>query len=159
VVTTVQNLSRLLTNPEIFIQPVSQEVLENESDEPELILESHLQIGLSLSNSLELLQGQVDSASLLVEHDLDAVRNKLLFANMCLTIITVCLSAASLVGTFLGMNVINGLETAHHAFREIVTVTMLTTFIFGILTILFLIYNGAIPRYGLTKNDTVFMLS
>lgn len=34
----LMNLSRLLTNPEIFIQPVSPEVLEEESDEPELIL-------------------------------------------------------------------------------------------------------------------------
>jgi magnesium transporter len=34
------NLSRLITHPERFIQPVSRAVLEEESDEPELILVS-----------------------------------------------------------------------------------------------------------------------
>jgi len=79
----LMNLSRLLTNPERFIQPVPEEVLEEESDEPELILgrfpsltpaadilkpdifaillvhaEANLQIGLSLVNALDLVDGQ-----------------------------------------------------------------------------------------------------
>jgi magnesium transporter len=33
------NLSRLLTHPERFLQPVPEEILREESDEPELILE------------------------------------------------------------------------------------------------------------------------
>ena len=55
----LMNLSRLITHPERFIQPVGREVLEEESDEPELILEAYLQEALSIGNSLEFLKNQV----------------------------------------------------------------------------------------------------
>jgi hypothetical protein len=56
------NLSRLVTHPENFVQPISPEMLEIESDEPELVLESNLHNALTLSNALDLIQGQVDTA-------------------------------------------------------------------------------------------------
>lgn len=55
----LMNLTRLQTHPERFMYPVSAEILEEESDEPELILESYLQEGLSLINVLDSVQGQV----------------------------------------------------------------------------------------------------
>ena len=58
----LMNLSRLVTHPENFVQPISQELLEIESDEPELVLESNLHNALTLSNALDLIQGQVDTA-------------------------------------------------------------------------------------------------
>ena len=58
----LMNLSRLVTHPENFVQPISQEMLEIESDEPELVLESNLHNALTLSNALDLIQGQVDTA-------------------------------------------------------------------------------------------------
>ncbi len=58
----LMNLSRLVSHPENFFQPVSQEMLEIESDEPELVLESNLHNALTLSNALDLIQGQVDTA-------------------------------------------------------------------------------------------------
>ncbi|GMH53614.1 hypothetical protein TL16_g01490 [Triparma laevis f. inornata] len=39
----LMNLSRLVSDPERFVQPVSREVLEEEGDEPELILEAYSQ--------------------------------------------------------------------------------------------------------------------
>ena len=41
------NLSRIVTHPERCIQPVPQEILNEESNEPELILEAYLQQSLS----------------------------------------------------------------------------------------------------------------
>ena len=58
----LMNVSRLVTHPENFIQPISSEMLEIESDEPELVLESNLNNALTLSNALDLIQGQVDTA-------------------------------------------------------------------------------------------------
>jgi magnesium transporter len=58
----LMNLSRLVTHPENFVQPISPEMLEIESDEPELVLESNLHDALTLSNALDLIQGQVDAA-------------------------------------------------------------------------------------------------
>jgi magnesium transporter len=48
----LMNLLRLITHPERFIIPVTQSVLDEESDEPELILEAHLQCGHTLKNTL-----------------------------------------------------------------------------------------------------------
>jgi hypothetical protein len=66
----LMNLSRLITHPENFVQPVSQEMLEVESDEPELVLESNLHNALTLSNALDLIQGQVETA----RHVCDSIR-------------------------------------------------------------------------------------
>ena len=101
----LMNLTRLQTHPERFMYPVSAEVLEEESDEPELILESYLQEGLSLINVLDSIQGQIDTAAELVDQRLDSVRNRILMANMVLTAFSVAVAIASLVGSFFGMNV------------------------------------------------------
>lgn len=58
----LMNVSRLISHPENFVQPVSLEMLEIESDEPELVLESNLHNALTLSNALDLIEGQVDTA-------------------------------------------------------------------------------------------------
>ncbi len=58
----LMNLSRLISHPGNFVQPISQEMLEIESDEPELVLESNLHNALTLSNALDLIEGQVDTA-------------------------------------------------------------------------------------------------
>ena len=93
----LMNLSRLQTHPERFMYPVSAEILEEESDEPELILESYLQEGLSMINVLDSIQGQIDTTAELVDQRLDSVRNRILMANMVLTAVSVSISAASLV--------------------------------------------------------------
>ena len=101
----LMNLTRLQTHPERFMYPVSAEVLEEESDEPELILESYLQEGLSLVNVLDSIQGQIDTAAELVDQRLDSVRNRILMANMVLTAFSVAVAIASVIGSFFGMNV------------------------------------------------------
>jgi magnesium transporter len=69
----LMNLSRLLTHPERFIQPVPQSVLDEESDEPELILEAHLQRGHTLNNALRLVQGQITSTEEFAERKSDTM--------------------------------------------------------------------------------------
>lgn len=142
----LMNLSRLLTNPERFIQPVPQEVLEEESDEPELILEAHLQIAFTLENALELIQGQIDTASELVDQKLDAVRNRILYVNMVISVMSLCVGSASLVGSIFGMNLTNGLELDDSAFKQVTAGTIASAVALGILIISVLVYSGTIPR-------------
>jgi magnesium transporter len=142
----LMNLSRLRTHPEVFIQPVPQEVLEEESDEPELILEAYLQITFTLQNALDLIQGQVDTASELVDQKLDAVRNRILYANMVISVISLCVASASLIGSFFGMNLLNELEDSPNAFKRVVSTTVAAAFCFGLLILAALVYSGAIPR-------------
>lgn len=115
----LMNLSRLITHPERFVFPTSQDILSAESDAPELIIESYLQHAFSASNSLELLNGKIATTEELVEIKLDTIRNRLLFVTTCLTIVTTLLSACSLVGAIFGTNLMSGLEDSPTAFSRI----------------------------------------
>jgi magnesium transporter len=142
----LMNLSRLLTHPQRFIQPVPPEVLEEESDEPELILEANLQVALSLQNSLDLVKGQIETASELIDQKLDALRNRLLFANMLIMIVTLAITAASVVGSFMGMNLLNYMEDSPHAFRNVITGSLFGALGLVIGIIFLLMYSGTIPK-------------
>lgn len=147
----LMNLSRLLTHPTRFIQPVPQEVLEEESDEPELLLEANLQIALTLMNTLDLIQGQIDTASELVDQKLDALRNRLLFANMVISVLTLCVSTAAIVGSLLGMNLNNYLEEDSNAFSQVVYGTIAGTFLMALLALGVLAYSGTMPRVSFQR--------
>jgi hypothetical protein len=149
----LMNLSRLLTHPERFIQPVPQSVLEEESDESELLLESHLQTSLTLMNSLDLIQGQIDTAAELVDQKLDSARNKILFANMLISVLSLCVASVSLVGSLFGMNLLNYLEDDPNAFRQVTYGGLAGGVVLGMLIMLVLIYSGTIPRFRLTSSD------
>jgi magnesium transporter len=112
----LMNLSRLLTHPERFIQPVPQAILDEESDEPELIVEAHLQRGHSLANALRLVQGQITSTEDYAERKSDTIRNQLLYINLLLQAVTLSVTIGSFVGAIFGMNVLNGYEDSHRAF-------------------------------------------
>jgi hypothetical protein len=144
----LMNLSRLLTHPQRFIQPVPQEVLEEESDEPELILEANLQIVLTILNSLDLIQGQIDTASELVDQKLDALRNRLLFANMLISVFTLAVTFAALIGSIFGMNLTNPLEedTGTGPFRRVVIGTSLSSIALVVFILWVLTYSGTVPR-------------
>jgi len=106
----LMNLSRLISHPERFLLPVSQDILNEESDEPELILEAYLQQALSEYNALVLLKGNIASTEGLVGVKLDAIRNRLLYINTLVTYLTLCVAFASLIGCLFGMNVPNPLR-------------------------------------------------
>eukprot|EP00559_Dactyliosolen_fragilissimus_P008580 CAMPEP_0184872332 /NCGR_PEP_ID=MMETSP0580-20130426/41231_1 /TAXON_ID=1118495 /ORGANISM="Dactyliosolen fragilissimus" /LENGTH=727 /DNA_ID=CAMNT_0027375119 /DNA_START=69 /DNA_END=2249 /DNA_ORIENTATION=+ len=127
----LMNLSRLITHPERFIQPVSQNVLTEESDEPELILEVYLQQALSEVNALELIKGKILSTEELVSLKMDVIRNRILYVNLLVSVASLCVACASFVGSIMGMNLINHAETSANAFW---IVTFLTI---GLCTILF----------------------
>jgi len=129
---------------------VTPEELEEEADEPELILEAHLQIGLTLSNTLDLMQGQIDTASELVDQKLDSIRNRILFANMIISVLSLCVASASLVGSLFGMNVINYLEDSENAFKVITTSTLVGCFSLLIVIMSSLFLTGTIPFPGLS---------
>lgn len=143
----LMNLSRLLSHPERFIQPVSQAVLEEESDEPELILEAHLQIAQTLTNSLDLVQGQIDTAAELVDQKLDAQRNRLLFANMVISILSLCVACGSLVGSIFGMNLKNRMEDEADKFNKIAFGTLAGTIGMAGFILFILRYSGTVPSF------------
>jgi hypothetical protein len=143
----LMNVSRLLTHPERFVQPVPQRILNEESDEPELIIESNLQIALTLTNYLDVVQGQINTAKELIDQRLDATRNKLLFANMLISVFTFCVTLGTLVGAFFGMNLKfpGTLHENDFAFNQVIWYTCLGCIIICILIMLVLISTDTIP--------------
>jgi len=115
----LMNLSRLITHPERFVQPVSQAVLHEESDEPELILEAYLQQASSIVNALDLLKGQILTTEEQISMTLDAVRNRLLYINTLLTIASLCVATGSFIGSIFGMNLKSFIEENDTAFFRV----------------------------------------
>lgn len=141
----LMNLSRLISHPERFIQPVSQQVLNEESDEPELILEVYLQQANGEVNALNLLKGNIINTEELVSLQMDTVRNRLLYINTVVSVITLSITCASLVGSFLGMNLTNHLETDDKAFREVVTGTLVGTISLLVVVLVAISKTGVMP--------------
>jgi magnesium transporter len=121
---TLMNLSRLLTHPERFLQPVPEEVLHEESDEPELILEVYLQQALSIVNEMDLLKGQILTTEEQLSMQLDAIRNRLLFINTLLSVASLCVTIGSFVGSIFGMNLKNHFEDDPTAFTRVTAGTV-----------------------------------
>jgi len=149
----LMNLSRLLTHPERFVQPVPQAVLEEESDEPELILEAHLQRGHTLVNALSLVEGQITSTEDFAIRRSDTIRNRLLYINMVISVLSLAVASGSMVGAIYGMNVINDQEGDHNAFRKIVWSTLCGIVTFAVAILVGLRRVGALPNI-LSKQGT-----
>ncbi|KAL3923463.1 MAG: hypothetical protein SGILL_001643 [Bacillariaceae sp.] len=143
---TLMNLSRLLTHPDRFIQPVPQSVLDEESDEPELILEAHLQRGHTLNNGLRLIQGQITSTEDFAERKSDTIRNRLLYINLLLQTLSLSVAIGSFVGSIFGMNVINSYEESTNAFYYILFATLAFMAGFSIFIIVMIRRLGALPN-------------
>jgi magnesium transporter len=143
----LMNLSRLRTHPHRFVQPVPKEVLDEEADEPELILEAHLQVGLTLTNALDLIHGQIETASELVDQKLDASRNRLLFTNMVLNLLTLCVTMGTFVAGIFGMNLRSFMEDSESAFFSVVYGTVAGMFGSLFLMMAGLMYLGIMPRW------------
>ena len=143
---SLMNLSRLLTHPERFIQPVPQSVLDEESDEPELILEAHLQRGHTLNNGLRLIQGQITSTEDFAERKSDTIRNRLLYINLLLQTLSLSVAIGSFIGSIFGMNVINSYEESSNAFYYIVFATLAFMAGVSIFIIVMIRRLGALPN-------------
>jgi magnesium transporter len=141
----LMNLSRLITHPERFIQPVSQDILNEESDEPELILEAHLQQALSEVNALELLKGQILNTEELVSLQMDTIRNRLLYINTVVSLASLSVAMASMIGSVFGMNLINHLEDDEDAFGKVVIGTLVGTVCFLVVFIWIISRTGLMP--------------
>lgn len=134
----LMNLSRLVTHPERFIQPVPQQVLNEESDEPELILEVYLQQALSEMNALVLLKGNIMNTEELVSLQMDTIRNRLLYINTVVSAMSLCVACGSFIGSVFGMNLINHLEQNPTTFGAVVagTVVGMILLLVGILILI-----------------------
>ena len=108
------------------LQPVSEDVIHEESDEPELILEAYVQHGLSSVNALNSLASRVQSTEDAVLMKLDTVRNRLLYINTFVSLVSASIAASSLVGSIFGMNLTNHLEDSESAFAQVVVGTVIS---------------------------------
>lgn len=117
-----------------------------ESDEPELILEAHLQQAFSFTNSLDLVRGEIQTTEELINQRLDAVRNRLLLANMIISIGSFVVAAASFVGSVLGMNVPIPLENDPDAFKKVLVGTCVGMVSLVMMIGLVLWYAGTLPN-------------
>ena len=117
-----------------------------ESDEPELILEAHLQQAFTLTNSLNLVRGEIETTQELINQRLDAVRNRLLLANMIISVGSLCVATGSFIGSLFGMNVINGLEEAEGVFNWIVIGTLFGMLLMVLMFGIVLWYAGTLPN-------------
>ena len=142
---SLMNLSRLISHPERFIQPVPQEVLNEESDEPELILEVYLQQGLSEANALELLKGNIVNTEELVSLQMDTIRNRLLYINTVVSVISLTVASASLVGSIFGMNLTNHMESNPNTFVEVVTGTLIGMAVMLVVVLVLISKTGIMP--------------
>ena len=135
----LMNLSRLITHPERFILPVPEDVIHEESDEPELILEAYVQHGLSSINALNSLSSRIQSTEDAVSMKLDTIRNRLLYINTFVSLVSASIAASSLVGSIFGMNLINHLEDSNTAFMQVVIGTVISglCILFGLSFIFF----------------------
>lgn len=120
----LMNLSRLITHPERFVFPLSPAILNQEADNPELILEVYLEQAFNASNTLELLLGKINTTEGLVDVKLDTIRNRLLFVNTFFSLVMLFLGAGGLVSSLLGMNLLNYMEDNPTAFTKVVCGTI-----------------------------------
>lgn len=144
----LMNLSRLLTHPQRFVQPVPPMVLEEESDEPELLLEAHVQQGYTLINALVQVEGQVTSTEAYANRKSDAIRNELLYINAVVSILMLSMGFGSLVGSFFGMNVPHPYGEAPNAFLFIVFTTLAAMILICAVLLLVLWKPGALRCAG-----------
>ena len=142
----LMNLSHLLTRPERFIQPVSDAILEEESDEPELILEAYLQQGLTTINAMDYLKTILANTDALIDQKLDTIRNRLLYVNTIVGLLSFIVATGSLVGSFFGMNLTNFLEDDENAFRQVVIGTVVGLFCMLLFLIWMFIRVGGLPK-------------
>ena len=134
----LMNLSRLLTHRHRFIQPVPQAVLEEESDEPELILEAHLQRGNTLTNALSLIAGQIGTTEDFLTRKSDLIRNRLLYINMMIAVMTLGMAGATFIAGIFGMNVPIPHTADPTAFPYIVGLSLSGALVFILIVLLFL---------------------
>mmetsp|Transcript_3711 Transcript_3711/g.5061 ORF Transcript_3711/g.5061 Transcript_3711/m.5061 type:complete len:460 (-) Transcript_3711:264-1643(-) len=120
----LMNLSRLISHPHLFIQPVDAITLQEESDEPEIILEAYVQHGQSSINALTSLLSKIESIEDAVSMKLDTKRNQLLYINTFVSVLSTSISACSLVGSIFGMNLTNHLEDSDSAFVIVLIFTL-----------------------------------
>ena len=72
---------------------------------------------------------------------------------MMLSVVTLCLTAASLVGSIFGMNLTNYLEYDPNAFAQVTSGTLAGAFCLGVGIMVVLFYSGTMPRTGLSANS------
>lgn len=114
----LMNLSRLLSNPERFVKP-THEILLEESDEPEMILEVYVQEGYKMKNDLMLLHKKVSRAETELQMNLDALRNRLLYINTMISVGSLIFGMGSFIGGMFGVNIPFRLNNDPSAFPKI----------------------------------------
>jgi magnesium transporter len=107
--------------------------IEEVTDVVESILESHMQTGLTLLNAMTLVQGQVATASELVDLNLDAMRNRILFVEVLINLTLLAFSMGIMATGFLSVNLRFGLRNKPNALGPVACITTFFTVAFIVL--------------------------
>jgi magnesium transporter len=105
-------------------EQVAEQVAEQDV---EVLLEAYMQEVHTRGLQADLLEQQIEHAEELVEIRLDAARNRLLTANLVLTLISTALSIMMVVTGVFGMNLPSGLETSPNAFAGTLVASLLAS--------------------------------
>ena len=120
--------------------------MNEEADEPELILEAYMEQTLSEVNALELLKGNIINTKELVSLKMDIIRNRLLYVNTLVRVFSLYIATASLVGSLFGMNLKNDLENEEDVFLQVVWGTIVGCLALLVLLIIFITKSGVAPK-------------
>ena len=105
-----------------------------------------MQQGLTTVNAMNYLNTIVSNTDELIDQKLDTIRNRLLYVNTVISLLSFIVATGSLVGSFFGMNLVNYLEDDDNAFRLVVTWTMVGLFVLLIFLIWVFIRVGGLPK-------------
>lgn len=124
------NLSKLRQFPSYYT--CDDAAFKATHQEIEVLLESYLADYNSLAMKMSLLQQSLQSAEELWSLRLDTSRNQLLVADTILSVVAICFSIGSFVGSLLGMNLYTGVEQTQGVFAAVTCVTLIAMTIIGV---------------------------
>lgn len=108
----------------------------------EILFESYLRDVLNINNQLEMLIERVTNTQSLLDTRLNAVRNRLLCADMIISILSLTFATVAAVGGVFGMNLISGYEESDNAFYVVTIVSLGTSFLILLIAMICLKKEG-----------------
>merc|ERR1711865_505199 len=107
-------------------------------DEAELLLEAYLQDTRNIMTALDLMRYEIESMGKLVTMELGVARNRLLRAEVVISVLTLGMAFASVVVGAFGMNLRSGLESKDNWFFGIFVSTVVTAVLVPLLFLIVL---------------------
>ncbi|CAI5714386.1 unnamed protein product [Hyaloperonospora brassicae] len=129
---------RLLYLTKLYEDPsLLTDLYSFDSEEAEVLIENYLQDIFSTRTQADLMQHRITNTESLVMLKLDSMRNYLLRADLVFSLVTISLSAGTLLAGVFGMNLSSGVEEAWGWFWGVAISCVVA---FGVITITGMLY-------------------